>query len=398
MRLFSSARAEMAESLVPRLGLRSAPALICLLIASLALPACGDATEVDHGSEDALVSTELSAKTELALQHRLPTSPELDAWYASVEELEAGLESGDPRYTLAAHTGGGTSAYVEVSREGKVIGAFLPENSATVPLGEVRAFQLARALGVPNNVGAGVFFRLKGKGLSRFSNIMTEARFKGPKEENRVAIVGKLKGASALLGVFKSWEGPRPVDYEPLAAGGGPNGNINLSDRFVKFLSARGPKPSAEPFELAIRSSKGTTTELDLAKQLSTLMLIDALNGQWDRFSGGNMHLFFEGGSARFVLLDNGGISTSGKGQAATYRTRILNEWVTRYDREVVKRLLSMNELVARGSGEALRFTDPASLRDALMMSDREWEGFKSMLADVAKVLAAAPESSFFEP
>jgi hypothetical protein len=173
---------------------------LALVISGVALPACasGEESDAEESAQD-IVSADLSASTEQSLANRLPTTPALDAWYTAVTELETGLADGDPRFVLEPHRGGGTSAYVEVKRDGETIGAFLPDNSATVPLGEVRAFQLARALGVPSNVGPGMFFRLKGTGLASFKTIMESERYTAAKEENRLKIVSRLASNQLVL-------------------------------------------------------------------------------------------------------------------------------------------------------------------------------------------------------
>lgn len=377
------------------LRLSTLVSIVVLAASTTFFPACAaDETVDETNDESEIVSADLSAKTERSLAQRLPTTPELETWYASVEELEAALASGDPRYSLEPHRGGGTSAYVEVKRDGKTIGAWLPENSATVPLGEIRAFQLARALGVAPNVGRGTFCRLKGVGLQRLTTIMQGERYNGAKEENRAKLVQKLSANPAsMLGVYKDWSGPRPIDYESLARGGSPNGKINSADPFVKLMAGEG-RPSSDPVALP-GVSGGKAPQVDLVKQLSTLMLIDALNGQWDRFSGGNMHVFVEGGVARFVTLDNGGVTTSGTGLAATYRNLILTQWVKRFDRSAVQRILELSDVATGAAASGLGFTSKEALRDALMMSDREWSGFAAGLAQVAQAVRAAGESSY---
>ena len=377
---------------------RSTLGHLALVAATLLSSACA-APSPEGGEEGsaAVSADEISAAKERSLGQRLPTTTALDSWYQSIEDMEAGLSSGDARYVLEPHRGGGTSAYVEVKRDGKTVGAFLPENSATIPLGEVRAFQLARALGVPNNVGAGVFFRMKGAGLARLKTIMETERYRDAKEENRKKIVARLAGGPiSLLGVYKAWDGPRPIEYESLGRGGAPNGTINDKDPFVKLVSSSARRPTTELVTLPGVAS-GKAPEIDLARQLSSVLLIDALNGQWDRFSGGNMHAFVEGGVVRFVTLDNGGVTPSGTGLAATYRNLVVTSWVTRYDREVANRIIAMNALASGSATEALGFHDAESLRDALMMSsDREWAGFKTGLAAVAARLAIATDASFF--
>src|SRR5206468_653868 len=97
----------------------------------------------------------------------------------------------------------------------------------------------------------GVFFRLKGTGLARLKSIMESERYTDSKEENRVKIVARLAAnPPSLLGVFKSWEGPKPVEYESLEAGGAPNGKLNESDPIAKLLKRGAPAPSTEPVSL----------------------------------------------------------------------------------------------------------------------------------------------------
>src|ERR1700730_13794868 len=105
-----------------RLMSRIASVIGCLgwVISGVALPACasGEESDAEESAQD-IVSADLSASTEQSLANRLPTTPALHAWYRAVPELETGLADGDPRFVLEPHRGGGTSAYVEVKRDGE---------------------------------------------------------------------------------------------------------------------------------------------------------------------------------------------------------------------------------------------------------------------------------------
>ena len=73
-----------------------------------------------------------------------------------------------------------------------------------------------------------------------------------------------------------------------------------------RFLRATASQPSAERM-LRFKGIPGEESELELARQFSTILLIDALVGQWDRFSGGNVQMIqAEAGRVQFVAYDNG--------------------------------------------------------------------------------------------
>lgn len=72
--------------------------------------------------------------------------PDFDQW-KYVYDMVNGFDFTRPDTKLTLSSGG-TSVYAVVSVGGKVLGATIPENSATKLSGEILAFNLARVLGV----------------------------------------------------------------------------------------------------------------------------------------------------------------------------------------------------------------------------------------------------------
>jgi len=266
-------------------------------------------------------------------------------------ELEKDLAAGGGRFALAPRSGGGTSAYALVQAEGKTIGALIPENSATSITGEVAAWNLGRALGCAELFQPAVRVTLRGDGLAKFKQMMQDASYKGAREANRLSILARIaRHPEALPTVYKHWGASKPVDYSFIAARGAPNGTLNTNDGIARFLRADSPQPGRK--ELTIRG--GNAPAADLARQLSNIFLIDALCGQWDRFSGGNLHILVENGRTRFISLDNGGAAIDGSMRYA----ELFKSWVTRFDTSVAERILAL---------------------DALASDGREFLGFKSL-------------------
>lgn len=284
---------------------------------------------------------------------------------------------------------GGTSVYAVVLREGQAIGAVIPENSATSLSGEVMSYNIARALGVSHLYQEGVYFFVTGENLKVFDSIVpktpfAEAKFKS-KEENRMTLLNQIaKHPGGIDMIYKPW-GAKPEDYDNLvrASDTSINGSHILegsSKPFASFLKCQGPQPSAG---VTVTMNEGTTSELLAAQELSSILLIDALTQQWDRFSGGNLQTTTVNGSVQFVAFDNGG--TWG-GPKWTQRSLGM---VSRFDRKVVREILDMNMFVNEGAGSYRGFRTEQELIAAFGIEHfpRYYANFKQSLALVAQHL-----------
>lgn len=261
-----------------------------------------------------------------------------DTWTELIE-FTNNLNLNDPSYTLSPSTGG-TSVYVIIKQNGKSIGALLPGNSATILSGEILSFNLARAFGVAALYQPGFYRTLQGADLKTFETFVKDMKIKTkPKEVNRKVVLKDIADhPNGIKTVYKQF-GTKPKDYEDLVI---PEKNaINTKhvmsgsqNTVSSMLSCSGPQPNPN---LIIKANGGSSTEYTAMMQLSTILLIDALTQQWDRFSGGNLQTVTENGIVKFVSFDNGG--TWGGLNA----TKKLLSYVTRFDKKVAEDILALN-------------------------------------------------------
>ena len=122
---------------------------------------------------------------------------------------------------------------------------------------------------------------------------------------------------------------------------------------------------------------KPAAQERELARELSTIMLVDQLMGQWDRFwknleatgdKDGQLHLF---------ARDNGGATVNDWEWHANY-----DRWLSRYDREVVAKLRHLHVFLNGGEKTFAGFDDPETWQKAVgFRADGSFATFKQKLA-----------------
>jgi hypothetical protein len=178
-----------------------------------------------------------------------------------------------------------------------------------------------------------------------------------------------------------------------------PNGGLNEQDRVAVFLKCGSPQPGAA--EIKLRHLDCRAPAVSLARELSSILLVDALAGEWDRFSGGNLHVVVTNGRAHFLAVDNGGANfDDDQGYMALFK-----KWVTRFDRNAVARLFALEEFFAAGKNERpgakprefLGFTDEESLAAAMFIAmPDDWELFKQRVSEVAKHVRSVGEGAYF--
>lgn len=319
----------------------------------------------------------------------LPSSAGLDRWFGFAKEVERGLREGDPRFALELKKSGeGSSAYAKVLFKGEVVGAFLSENPSTSVAGEIATFEIGRALGCGELFQPAVNMELRGKGLVAFRRLMEEGVFVGEKELNRRRVLAEIESDPGVLhGVFKQWLPMKPVAYRSIELPDvPPNGALNESDPIARFLKRDAPQPGAE--RITLPGVEGSAPTSELARQLSDILLIDALAGEWDRFSGANIHVYVEGGRARLVALDNGGASfKNDQGYLEKFKS-----WVTRFDPGVVANLFALEKFCDQpGLHDFRGFHDKDALARALNIDRADkWDIFKQRVLKVAAHVRAA--------
>ncbi|CAN5733991.1 hypothetical protein BH09VER1_BH09VER1_39650 [soil metagenome] len=315
----------------------------------------------------------------------LPSTPSITSFLRFAKDLDLT----DQKIGLEPKQGDGSSAYFKLKIDGKTWGAILPDNSANLVYGEILSFNLARALGRPELCGPAVLKVLEGKSLDRFTVAMREAKFVGEERlNNQQAILGRIsQNPEYLETVLKIW-GPKPYDVDELTT---PDDKFNTKDRFADFLNAQRAQPSTALISLP--GIPGKARECDLANQLSSIFLIDALTAQADRFSKGNINAIVQDDVVSLVAYDNGG--TWDKDE---YLALYLS-WVTRFDRDVAQRILALNGFLNGKTSAFLDFHRKADLRKALGLEteDAYWQVFKDRLAVVARHIKSQKGDCFFE-
>ena len=328
----------------------------------------------------------------------LPLSAELARWFSFVNEVEAGLENGDARFGFQMKK---MHVHAKVLRDGEVIGAFRSETPSTCVDGEIASFSIARVLGCGELFQPAARIVLRGKGLATLKQLMEAARFPEFKEADRQQVLREIaQNPNGMRGGFRK---ATPVNAEkyhaievPVLP---PGGGLNEQDRVAVFLKCGSPQPGTGAIKL--QHLDGRAPAVSLARELSDILLVDALAGQWDRFSGGNLHAVVTEGRAHFLAVDNGGASfEDDQGNMGRFK-----KTVTRFDRRTVSRLFALEEFLAAGENgksaakpkEVLGFTDEQSLAAAMFISlPVDWEVFRRRVSEVAKHVRSIGEGVYF--
>jgi hypothetical protein len=277
------------------------------------------------------------------------------------------------------------------------IAVFKTSTGNTYANGEVAVYRLGRYLGV-NIYPVTIPMPLGPVAAKRLLRMLKKKNYGGnsTKEPRRLKVIGQLKnalrGKTTFVGAFKEWVNGFHVIFSP--------GFENLPSRW-RMKRYLGPYGSAKPPKKAayfhtndkmFNKEKGyytATMSLDqLGRDLSNMMVIDALTGQTDRWPGGNLHyrLFsggpfkkirhrrFKGGPARLLSLDNGGVLRYA-GSGLVYLRRAI--W--RFDKRVASRLDDLSAWIARDAEAARRY---------LTINERAFGIFQKALARTRALIA----------
>jgi len=142
----------------------------------------------------------------------------------------------------------------------------------------------------------------------------------------------------------------------------------------VQMISNQGPMPKGQYMHLSKSKklsysdvdSQGAALDTELAKQLSFLALVDALNSQRDRFGpyGSNMEAMYNGSEKTFKisLVDNGGTADSAITVSLKYFVgSSTRPGVSRFEREVFNNVLELDNFL---KGKSTRYLDYHSIEE----------------------------------
>ena len=287
----------------------------CVLIAALSLLACG--------RKDAPLATP-DASTLAASDAGLPLAFTFaDAAPSDPPDARAPLPEVDvaPFLASAPRSGkaiGHTSVVFKLELSNGSVAAYKPESRKGHGRvrGEIAARRLARALALPN-VPAALPRSFEAKTLR--AALATNARAAGIFDAEVVAHGGQVDGA--LIPWISNLEF-LPIETDVYRA------------RWTRWLSRQGPLP---------------TDQAGLAAQISTLVVFDAITGNWDRWSGGNVGV--DKASGTLLFIDNDGAFFEPAPPAPLAAQFALLGKIDRYSRKLVI---------------ALRALGPIALADAI--------------------------------
>ena len=222
-------------------------------------------------------------------------------------------------------------------------GTFAPYNSSSDPEAEVVSYRLARFLGVSGIYNPVGYYQLGPLAAGRFKALLRKHSESDPdRAANYARIAGQLNAnPKSIFGIYRS----RPRGNKYVVNSLGTGGQFNMGHALSAVIQAYGPMPSdrlvsfpgvkGRRAEYAIPSEK----QSELARQLSTIMVIDQLIGQWDRFWRNLEATGDENGRLQLLARDNGGANMDDGWEWFP----LYDKWVSRYDREMMKKLQDLN-------------------------------------------------------
>lgn len=256
---------------------------------------------------------------------------------AKFDQLMAGLDFNVRGGTWEYKTNG-TSLGLSLHLGGKKIGKWLPTNGAANPEAQVVAYRLGRYLQMSENVAPSAYYTVKGAALRYFAQTMQNHEESNRwREENRENLLNALdRDSTQMFGMFSD----SPSTYEVEEVENTDANTINSRHPIAIFMRADGAMPSGSK-RISFKNVRkpggpvASETELELARQLSKILILDALLGQWDRWSGGNLEAAIgdDGTRVYFIARDNGG---AGLESGTVDKSLAL---VTRFDRQQIELL-----------------------------------------------------------
>jgi hypothetical protein len=310
----------------------------------------------------------------------LPQAEHWEPMYQNAEDIAADLNADGGRYALDYKTKGGSSHQTVVRRvaDGQILGIWSAPNHATYLLGEIFTFNISRLFNRSQWSTPAVRMTLTGPGRVQALNA-NQPDVKA-RACNREHILNYMQANPYyIVGMFKPFAtDAKPVDLPEIVD---TKAMIRLQTEhfLVRSLSKDNPQPADRNVFLTEQSTLtfdeantiAFSNEKELAKQLSFMMLMDALSSQRDRFGpfGTNMQAMLNTSKETFTLslIDNGG--TMDGAFSASMKYFLGNAGgpaVTRFEREIFDRVLVLDDFVKGKRAEFLGFKTIEELKIAL--------------------------------
>jgi len=235
------------------------------------------------------------------------------------------INSTDLSFSLMGNLEGRSIIVKVKDKDGKKLGVFKPNSGSTMYRGEYASYRLGVMTGAGDLYPPTEVECMNTETQKKIRPFLAKTNFSTIiKEENRLALLQEidrnLQKKEPLCGAFKTWINDLQFYYDM--------GTIaNLKNHSVyKYMRATGPQPPHKKVEIKqcteLLEPKGCYIGIgyadEMAKDMSSIMLIDAVMGDSDRFPGGNVHFrsvdgnvvnngkTFMFGHSRLFSLDNG--------------------------------------------------------------------------------------------
>lgn len=224
--------------------------------------------------------------------------------------------------------------------------SFVPTNPSSIPEAEVVAYRLARFLGISRLYYPVDYYRLGPKATAAFAAMVKSSTVSDPDSvHNRNLVLTELKAdPTTIFGIYRL----RPKSKFYTAAALGREGKFDEATGLAQEIKASGRMPDDR--KIPLEGVKGgqpsfptppTETRVELARQLSTIFVMDMLLGQWDRFWNNLEATGDRNGRLKLVARDNGGATLDDWELHDDY-----NRWVSRFDRDLMTRLTALNAFI----------------------------------------------------
>ncbi|MFH1223288.1 MAG: hypothetical protein V1647_02970 [Pseudomonadota bacterium] len=210
----------------------------------------------------------------------------------------------------------GRSIIIKVMDDkGKKVAVFKPTSGSTFYKGEFTAYKLAEFVGIGELYPPTVIVFMTPSTQAKVKTMLDAVAYSVPKkEENRKILLEEInrniETGKDLYGALKTWITDIQF-YKPLGSKQG--FKLHPVYKYIKVTSPRAPhKPYTIEQCTQLIEPKGCmsgTGYLDqMTRDMSSIMLLDAVIGNSDRFPGGNLHFKVTGKTARLFSLDNGAV------------------------------------------------------------------------------------------
>ncbi len=301
------------------------------------------------------------------------------------DAMMKGVDLDDPALTLVYKlpTSDGTSVGFFIGRGGeKPNASFVPTNNSSIPEAEVVSYRLARFLGVSRNYYPVDYYKLGPKAMARFTDmVMKTPETEDDRIANRKLVLKQLKAdPTTILGIYRI----KPKTKMYAARSLGTQGQFNLNTGISAVLRANGPMPTDKmmPLDGVKGGQPGFPAapmerQVEIARQLSNIFVIDQLLGQWDRFWENLEASGDKNGRLKLVARDNGGATLDDWEDYEIY-----NRWVSRYDRPMIDKLTALNAFLKGEAKEFAGYTSPDAWKTAVgFIVPSSFDAFKAKLS-----------------